>query len=112
MDLTIKILSHALTAITSVAVAVYIITLGGLDDKPQKIVTIDATQALLGFIQTIDKDMPEDAYAAAVIDYQKQLEKEIVELAQSQGLVVINTAVVLSGGTDITQYAIERVLAK
>ncbi|OUS06296.1 hypothetical protein A9Q96_09990 [Rhodobacterales bacterium 52_120_T64] len=112
MEITIKILAHILTAITSAALAVFIITHGGFIETPQKLVTIDATQALLGFIQTIDKDMPDDAYAIAVVEYQKQLEKEIVELAESQGLVVINAAVVLSGGTDITQYAVDRVLDK
>ena len=112
MDLLIKILAHVATALISVAVALFIFLNGGFIEQPQKIVTIDATEALLRFIQTIDKDIPEDEYALAVVAYQKQLEAEITALAQSEGLIVINNAVVLSGGYDITGYAVQKVLVE
>ena len=112
MEVTIKILAHVLTAITSAALAVLIIVNGGFIEPPTKIYTIDATTAILGFIQTVDKDMAEDVYAAAVIEFQAKLETEIVALAESKGAIVINSASVLSGGTDITGYVVERVLAK
>lgn len=110
MEIAIKILAHVMTTVVSVALALLIILQGGFIEPPQKIVTIDATEALLRFIQTIDKDIPEDEYARAVLEYQKQLESEIIKLAETQDLVVINTAVVLSGGYDITGYAVQKVL--
>jgi len=110
MEIAIKILAHVMTAVASVALALLVILQGGFIEPPQKIVTIDATEALLRFIQTIDKNMPDDAYALAVLAYQKQLESEIINLAETEGLVVINNAVVLSGGYDITGYAVQKVL--
>lgn len=110
MEIAIKILAHVMTAVVSVALALLIILQGGFIESPQKIVTIDATEALLRFIQTIDKDMPEDEYALAVIAYQKQLEAEIISLVETESLVVINNAVVLSGGYDITGYVVQKVL--
>jgi len=112
MDIAIKILAHVVTAVASVALALLIILNGGFIEKPTKIYTIDATTAILGFIQTVDKDMADDAYAAAVIAFQAKLEAEIVALAESQNAIVINSASVLSGGTDITQFVVERVLVK
>lgn len=100
---------HALTAIVSVAASLSIVLLTRPADLPTGIVTINATDAVMGFINDGRRDMDEATYKAEVAKFQERLDRAVQEIAAENNVIVVNSAVVLGGAPDITPAIVARV---
>lgn len=107
-----RFIELALTAMLSIAVTLAIVLATQPVGLPTGIVTIDATEAVLRFIQAGGREMSDADYEKVALGYQADLEAAIEEFARANGVIVVNSAAVLSGAHDITGLVTERALAR
>lgn len=96
------IIPHVLTALASIAATLTIVIWTQPVGLPTGIVTIDASEAVLRFINAGGKEMPEADYATEALRYQQFLETAIDNFAAQNSVIVVNGAAVLAGAPDIT----------
>jgi conjugal transfer pilin signal peptidase TrbI len=104
------IIPHVLTALVSIALTLTIVIWTQPVGLPNGIVTIDASEAVLRFINAGGREMPEADYATEALRYQEFLEAAIDEFAARNSVIVVNGAAVLAGAPDITDMVAEDAL--
>lgn len=105
-----RFIELALAVMGSVAITLAIVVaLQPRPEPPQRIVMIDPARAVLGFINDGRRDLPKEAYAEELKDFQDALEAEIERLSVEHGLIVVNSASVLGGAEDVTPQILRRV---
>lgn len=95
-------IAHVLTALVSVSTTLVIVIMTQPVGLPTGIVTIDASEAVLRFIQAGGRNMPDADYEVEALRYQAQLEAAIDDFAAKNAVIVVNGATVLAGAPDIT----------
>lgn len=106
------LIAHTLTAMASIAITLSIVLAAGPAGLPTGIVTIDATEAVLRFIQAGGRELSDADYETEALNFQADLEAAIEEFARENAVIVVNSAVVLSGAEDITARVAEQALEK
>lgn len=104
------IIPHVLTALASIAVTLTIVIWTQPVGLPTGIVTIDASEAVLRFINAGGREMPEADYATEALRYQEFLEAAIDDFAARNSVIVVNGAAVLAGAPDITDMVSQEAL--
>lgn len=106
-----RFIELALTAMISIAVTLLIVLATQPVGLPTGIVTIDATEAVLRFIQAGGREMSDADYEQVALAWQADLEAAIAEFARANDVIVVNSAAVLAGAPDITGLVADRALA-
>ncbi|MFC3058409.1 TrbI F-type domain-containing protein [Paenirhodobacter populi] len=106
------LIGHVMTAMVSIASTLGIVLWTQPVGLPTGIVTIDATEAVLAFIKSGGRDMPDADYETEALKYQADLEAAIETFARDHSVIVVNAAAVLAGAPDITDRVSAEALAK
>lgn len=97
-----QLIGHTMTALISISTTLGIVIMTQPVGLPTGIVTIDASEAVLRFIQSGGRNMPDADYEVEALKYQAQLEAAIDDFAAKNAVIVVNGAAVLAGAPDIT----------
>jgi hypothetical protein len=102
-----------LTALVSIAVTLTIVLMTQPVGLPTGIVTIDASRAVLAFIQDGDRrKLPDEDYEVQARAFQVRLDAAIAKLAAENAVIVVNSAAVLAGAPDITDLVVQEAMAE
>lgn len=108
-----RVTELVMTALVSIAVTLTIVLMTQPVGLPQGIVTIDASQAVLAFIQDGDRRDMEDAdYEVEAMAFQERLNAAIERVAAENAVIVVNSASVLAGAQDITELVVREAMAE
>lgn len=99
-----RVAELALTSLFSIAITLGIVIYSQPQGLPTGIVTLDATEAVLSFIQAGARDLADADYETEALKYQAELEAAIARFAEANDVIVVNSAVVLAGAPDVTDY--------
>jgi|LLEQ01.1.fsa_nt_gi hypothetical protein len=102
-----------LTALISISVTLAIVLVTTPSGLPTGIVTIDATEAVLSFINDGDRRNLEDAdYEVQARAFQGRLDAAIEKVSEEYNVIVVNSAAVLAGAQDITGIVVQEALTQ
>lgn len=110
-----QLIAHVMTALVSISVALFVVFWTQPTGLPTGIVAIDASEAVLKFIQAGGRNMPDADYEVEAMKFQSHLEAAINEFAEKNDVIVVNGAAVLAGAPDITDlvasFAMQKIAA-
>lgn len=106
-----RFIELSIAAMISIAITLSIVVATQPVGLPTGIVTIDATEAVLRFVQAGGRQMSDADYEKVALAWQADLEAAIEEFARANNVIVVNSAAVLAGAADITGLVADRALA-